>query len=135
MKKNIYKYFIIKDKDLIIEILSGRFELSDYLNFKNSEILDPDFDPNFNIIMDIRNIEDIVSQKMIKEYPEKLRPVQLFNERIKTAVITNTPSQVAGASLYELFENDFFDFKIFSTIEYALYWIGINKSDLKDIDF
>jgi len=135
MKKNIYKYFIIKDKSLIVEILSGRFEISDYMKLKNSQIQDPDFDPNFNLIMDIRNIEDIVSHEMIKGYPERLKPVQLFTKRIKIAVITKTPSQVAGASLYELFEDNFFDYKIFSTLEYASYWIGISESDLKDIDF
>ena len=135
MKKNLYKYFIIKDKNLVLEILSGSFELSDYINLKQSQFKDPDYDPNFSLILDIRNIEDIVSEKKIKEYPERIKPIQHFTNRIKAAVITHTPSQVAGASLYKSFEDKPIDYKIFSTLEYALNWIGISKIDLKDIDF
>ena len=135
MKKNLYRYFIIKDENLVIEILSGCFDLSDYINLKQSQFKDPDYDPNFNLILDIRNIEDIVSQKIIKEYPERIKPIQHFTKRIKAAVITHTPSQVTGASLYKLFEDKSIDFKIFSTLEYALNWIGISEIVLKDIDF
>jgi hypothetical protein len=34
MNKNIYNYFILRDKNLIIEILKGKFELSEYIKLK-----------------------------------------------------------------------------------------------------
>jgi hypothetical protein len=135
MKNNLYKYYILKDKNLVIEILKGRFDLSDYMDLKKSQFEDPAYDPNFNLILDIRNIEDILSSEIIKEYTEFIKPVQLFTERIKAAVITDTPSQVTGATLYNLFEDKSIDYRIFSTLEYALNWMGISNSDLKDINF
>jgi hypothetical protein len=134
MKDNLYKYHILKDKNLIIEIMRGSFELEEYMKLKKSQFEDPDYDPNFNIIMDIRNIEDIVSEQIIKEYTKIIKPVQLFTRRIKAAVITETPSQVTGAILYKMLEEKSIDYEIFSTFEYALKWLGISKSDLKDLD-
>jgi hypothetical protein len=134
MKKNFYTYYILKDNKLVIEVLSGSFDISEYLNLKQSEIESPDYEPNFNLILDIRNIEDTQSLKTIKEYTESIKPVQIFNRRIKAAVITNTPAQVAGATLYKLFENKSIDYKIFSTLENALNWLGISEIDLKGID-
>lgn len=43
MSKNKYQYVIFKDKKLIIETLSGRFDLSDYNDFKHTQFLDIDF--------------------------------------------------------------------------------------------
>lgn len=135
MNKNIYKYFIIKEKNLAIEILKGRFELSEYINLKQAQFKDPNYNPNFNLILDIRNINDFVSPKEIKNYSESIKPVQHFTKRIKAAVVTHTPGQVTGASLYELFEDKSIDYKIFSTLEHAINWLEIGESDLKDIDF
>ncbi len=126
MKKNQYKYYIIKDKSLIIEVLSGSFDFVEYLNLKQLQIEDADYNPNFNIIIDIRNIEESnISEKTIKEYADNIKPVQLFNTKIKVAIITNSPSQVVGALLYKLFENKSIEYKVFSTIEYTLNWLGI----------
>lgn len=133
MNENFYKYYILKDQNLVIEILSGKFELSDYLKLKQSQFENPDYDPNFNLVLDIRNIENDLSEETIKGYIADIKPIQVFTNRIKAAVITNSPSQVVGATLYRLFEERAINCEIFSTLEYALIWLGISKIDLKDM--
>jgi hypothetical protein len=102
---------------------------------KQLQFEDPDFDPNFNLVLDIRNIEDIVSEESIKSYTVDIKPLQVFTKRIKAAVITHLPSQVTGATLYKLFENKAIDCEVFSTLEYALKWLGVGIIDLENMDF
>ncbi|MBN1927370.1 MAG: hypothetical protein JW798_16160 [Prolixibacteraceae bacterium] len=89
----------------------------------------------FNIIIDIRNVDDDLSDETIKAYTEGVKPVQVFTEKIKVAVITYSPSQVAGATLYKLFESKAIECEVFSTLEIALHWLGIDEIDFGKIDF
>jgi hypothetical protein len=117
----------------VIEILSGRFNLAKYINLKKMQYEDPDYDPNYNVIIDISKVKDIVSGNIIKDYAESIKPVQRYTRIIKAAVITATASQVAGATLYS-FEDKTTDYQIFSDLENALFWIGVNTDDLKNLD-
>lgn len=133
MNDNLYRYYIVKNKNLVIEILSGRFNLDKYINLKKMQYEDPDYDPNYNVIIDISKVKDIVSGNIIKDYAESIKPVQRYTRIIKAAVITATASQVAGATLYS-FEDKTTDYQIFSDLENALFWIGVNTDDLKNLD-
>ena len=137
MNKNLYKYYILKDKNLIIEILRGSFDLSDFVNLKKKESEDPDFDPNFDSILDIRNIENEFSQEIRKDlenYLELIKNIQPVTKRKKTAVITHTPSQVTGITWYMLINDRGIDYKVFSTLKAATEWLGVSEIDLKSID-
>lgn len=133
MEENIYKYYIFKDKNLVIEILKGRFEISEYVKLKHSQSEAPDYNPNYNLILDIRGIKDNLSEEIIKEYTQRIKPVQFFTTRIKAAIITNTPSHVTGAILYKLFEVKSVNCQIFSTIEHALTWLGFHAIEFKEL--
>ncbi len=111
--QNLYKYYIHKDNNLLLEILKWIFDFSDYIKLKQSELEDSDYDPNFNFILNIRKIEDIASAKNIKEYIKDIKPIQAFSKKIKVAVITTTPTQVAAATLYNLFEDRLINYEIF----------------------
>jgi hypothetical protein len=137
MSKDFYNYYILKDKNLIIEILRGSFDLSDFVNLKKKESEDPDFDPNFNSILDIRNIENEFSQEIRKDlenYLELIKNIQPVTKRKKTAVITHTPSQVTGITWYMLINDRGIDYKVFSTLKAATEWLGVSEIDLKSID-
>jgi len=137
MNGNFYKYYILKDKNLVIEILRGSFDLSDFVNLKKSESEDPDFDPNFNSILDIRNIENAFSKEIRKDlenYLKLIKTIQRVTKRRKAAVITCKPSQVAGITWYKLIDDRGIDYKVFSTLEAAKEWLGVSEIDLKNID-
>lgn len=137
MNENIYKYYILKDRDLVIEILSGNFELSDFVNLKKTESEDPDFDPNFNSILDIRNIENAFSKEVqhaLKEFLKIIKTIQHVSKRRKAAVITSRPAQVAGITWYKLMDDRGIEYKIFSTLSAAAEWIGVPEKELENID-
>ena len=137
MNKNFYNYYILKDKNLVIEILRGIFDITDFINLKKAESEDPDFDPNFNSILDIRNVENAFSKEIrndLENYLGIIKTLQHVTKRRKTAVITYKPSQVAGISWYQLVDDRGIDYKVFSTLEAAKEWLGVSEIDLRNID-
>ena len=137
MNENIYKYYILKEKNLVIEILRGSFDLSDFVNLKKTESEDPDFDSNFNSILDIRNIDNVFSkeiQKDLEKFLGIIKTIQQVTKSRKAAVITSTPAQVTGITWYKFIDDRGIDYKVFSTLESAIQWLGLSEADLKDIE-
>ncbi len=137
MNENVYNYYILKDKNLVIEILRGDFEINDFINLKKRESEDPDFDPNSNSILDIRNVENAFSKDIrndLENYLGTIKLIQQVSKRKKTAVITSKPSQVAGISWYQLVDDRGIDYKVFSTLTAAKEWLGVSEIDLRNID-
>ena len=137
MNKNIYTYYILKESNLIIEILKGNFDISDFVNLKKIESEDSDFNPNFNTILDIRNIENAFSQEIrndLENYLELIKSMQSVTKRKKTAVITRTPSQVTGITWYTLIDDRGINYRVFSTLKRAKDWLGVSDIELSDID-
>lgn len=137
MGKNSYIYYILKDKKLVIEILKGDFDLTDFLNLKRKEALDPDFDPNYNSILDIRNVRNAFSKEIrddLKEYKGIIDTVVSITGLKKTAVVTSKPAQVAGIMWYQMIDGRNIEYKAFSSLEAASMWLGVSDIDLEKID-
>jgi hypothetical protein len=137
MINNIYNYYILKEKNLVIEVLRGYFVLSDFIDLKRTESKDPDFDPNFDSILDIRNIENAFTQEIIRDlenFLKIIKTVQNVSKKRKAAVIASKPSQVAGTTWYKLIDDRSIEYKVFSTLKAAREWLGIEEIDFKSID-
>lgn len=137
MGKNSYNYYVLKDKNLIIEILRGEFNLTDFLNLKREEARDPVFDPDYNSILDIRNIRNAFSKEIRddqKEYQGVISTIQTITKNRKAAVVTSKPAQVAGIMWYQLIDSRGIDYRTFSTLEAAAMWLGVSDIDLRKID-
>jgi hypothetical protein len=137
MNKNLYKYYILKDKHLVIEILWGDFTLTDFLNLKKSESEDPDFDPNFDSILDIRHVENAFSKEIrddLENYLGIIKSIQHVTQKRRSAVVTERPAQVAGITWYQMIDDRGIDYEVFSTLKAAIKWLGIGEIDLKNID-
>lgn len=138
MDKSDYKYYILKQKNLIVEVLRGSFDLQAFINLKKSETSNPDFDPAFSSILDIRGIENSFSKDIrndLERFLEIIKTIQGDTKRKRTAVITHTPAQVTGITWYKLIDDRGIDYEVFSTLKGATEWLGVNEIDLKDIDF
>jgi len=81
INKNLYNYYILKDKNLVIEILRGIFNIADFINLKKAESEDPDFDPNFNSILDIRTVENAFSKEIRNDLENFLGVIKLYDYR------------------------------------------------------
>jgi hypothetical protein len=133
------KYFIYKDKKLVVEIIAGdtKSEIDEHINFKKTLAADPDFDPSFNSIIDLRKI-NIKSMKeieaTIKYYFRHAKQVPNLLAKRKCALITITPKQVAATFIYKSFRELPIEYKIFSTVEASLKWLDIDDFDTKIFD-
>jgi hypothetical protein len=58
------RYYIIKEKRVIVEILKGAITLNEYIKFKTSQIEDGHFNPNFSFIIDIRDVDIVFSSEL-----------------------------------------------------------------------
>lgn len=131
----ILHYKIIPDLKLTIEYFKGKIYLDDIIDFKNIEIKDKEYNPNHNSVGDFRDAELLLDENQIKEF---INYVKINNKNIgvrKSALLTNTPDQVVTTSLYQLNSEGLpMSFKIFSTLESALKWVGISPNDYHKIE-
>ena len=133
------KYYIFSNKKLIVEIL---FEVpgnmvEEYINLKKSEIDDPEYNRNFNFIVDLRrvNFKHVESfSKIINSYLERARDIEGLVGEHKTALITNTPDQVVVSTMYRATTDLPITIEIFSTIKSALEWLNVDEIDTTIFD-
>ncbi len=119
------QYFIDPGKRLITETYPEKISIEDYQQLKQSEFNHPDFDPNYNIIHDLRSLKmelnEIVIDKIInfiKDNPKNM------TER-KSALLTNSPDQVVNSMQFTLKADKLpINFKVFSTPKAALDWFS-----------
>lgn len=125
MKFNaIYK--ILPQYQLIIEYLYGKVSINDGRLMKQMEISDNDYNPDYSFLVDIRNCNLEVSNNDLVDYIRYVRSISEDVHHRKSAIITNTPEQVAYAMLYcEMGKGLKTNWKIFSTYKSAVQWLGI----------
>ncbi|MBR8536384.1 hypothetical protein KDU71_12500 [Carboxylicivirga sediminis] len=131
------KYTIIKDKELVVEVLKGPVKLNDYISFKTQQIADKDFNPNYSYIIDIRAVDIVFSKEMekrMKEYLAFVAPIDALAQEKRVAIITNTPEQVVYSTIHQTLDKRRIDYGIFSTKDSAIEWLNLNSDDLSMVD-
>lgn len=128
-----YKYKIFEDKKLIIEVFNGDISLDFFKQSMLKEFCDPAY-KNLNLgICDLRKANLILSDKEVKElFSFALNHDQ--NLTIRWATLTNGPYETAMAMIYELQAVEHYGYKIFSTLEAASEYLGINITE-EDLRF
>lgn len=127
------KYYIIKDKKVIVEILKGSCTLSDYVDFKSDQINDKDFNPYFNFLVDFRGVDITFSgmvEKRLKLYLEFSKSIVSLSGRKRVAVITNTPDQVVFFTVCKLLDRRGILYGVFSTEAAALHFLSLTISEI-----
>ena len=107
MHSNLYKYYILKEKNLVVEVLKGSFNLPEFVYLKKCESEDPSFNSDFNSILDIRNLDNVFTKEIkhdLEEFADLIKEIQHVTKRRKTAVVTSTPAQVTGITWYKLID-------------------------------
>lgn len=118
-------YCIVKERRLIVEYHKGVGTYEDAMAFRKEQAIDPNFSPEFDIIADLRDLTfdvNVLGLKSLIEFYHQNR--NLMGTR-RTAIITETPMQVAFATIYkQLHTNLPQSLKIVSTIGAAVNWVG-----------
>jgi hypothetical protein len=127
-----FDYKIYVDKKLIIESFTGNI---DFVFFKESMLKDFK-DPNYiNLkfgVCDLRNANLKLTNTEIKDAFDFALQYD-NNKAIRWATLTKGPNETAMAMIYELQAEKHYGYKIFSTLEGASNYLGINitEEDLK----
>jgi len=133
---NFFSYKIVPGKELILGYVSGRISWKEVIKFKYRLTLDKNYNPNFNIIDDIRDVDIILKNNNdVLEFIEFAKKNGKFIGSRKSAIITNSPNQVVNSEILNSFNKDLpIEFKTFSTLIAAIDWIEISLSDKQLIE-
>ena len=132
MDKNL-EYHILSEKRVMIEVLKGFVTLNDYINLKKRQLKDKEFNPYFNLIIDIRELKVSsanISKGQTKKFLEFIKPIDDFSKTKQVAVITTTPDQVVYSTINNMLDDRDIFYEIFSTKNAAIAWLGLNSSEI-----
>jgi len=126
--KTYIHYKILPELNLILEYYGGKINLNDVINHKSLEIRDIDYNENYHFISDMRDAEFNIISQDFNEYLNFLNKNNKVIGQRKSAILTNTPNQVAITSLFKSKSKHFpVRFEIFSTLEGAFNWVNLSK--------
>ena len=104
------------------------------MSLKESIKSDKDFNMKYNILDDFTGADFTLSKESYNNIFHWLNNCFAYDR--KSAVLTNTPKQVANILIFDSLNNNQLpnDIKIFSTLSAALYWIGIPKEHMYEVE-
>ena len=128
------KYKILQDKQIIIEFHSGVMTLEELELFTSNQIKDPFYNPDYNMLIDIRDVEVELNAEEVDKYVKYVLTHDNIHGKRKDAILTNTSIQVALASLYAGMQHLLkTQIEVFSTIESALRWIATSPISEREV--
>lgn len=120
------EYLILVEYCLIIEYYSGKFDIDDLIALKKHVAKDKDYNPNYNIIHDFRDMEFLLGPKDVAKYVKLIREDQKYLGTRKSTMITATPNQVVASIGFDLLKDDLpISVKVCSTLETAFAFLQI----------
>lgn len=133
--KNQADFVIIPECKLIIECCKGIVTLEDSLNLKIEELSDPQYNPTYNVIVDLQEVEiplDSNPNEQITFFANYIKPLSL---NCKVAFLTNEPHQVViGEMLKQMtYEEPDVHIEIFSTLKAAINFLGLSNDKFDSI--
>lgn len=127
--KNDYNFFILKENHLLIECHQGITNLFDIKRTTANIIYDSNFKYAKSYILDFRNATLEMNANEIEECGNFISNKIYLSGLKKIAFLTSQPDQVFKTTLLTLNKNfNNIELQIFSTIECALLWLRIDKT-------
>ena len=129
------RYKILPELKIIIECYCGKINLELATEHKKKEIQDPKYNANYNFIADLKDAELEASDKDVKGYVDFLK---IFTDVIgqrKSAILTNTPMQVAITTILKDNSKDMpVNYGIFSTLIAAVNFVDLPNHHYDEIE-
>jgi len=123
-------YRILDDVAFIIEYHRGLLTLESMIQFRKKQVQDAKFSPDYNILMDMRDVMITGKPVEVAEYVSFYQQNKNITGNRHIAVLTDTPNQVFYITLFEKYSNKLSQkTKIFSTIEASIKWLNVNISE------
>jgi hypothetical protein len=138
MESNIMKsgYAILKDKELVIEVITGKVKLKKFKTDRDLLYCDSNYNPSFNMIIDTREAQMLLTvDDMIDYFSYLAGKSNVFNHARKTAILTSSELKNEYETGFKNFEKITpIHFYIFSDTEACAEWIPGNTMTKEELD-
>lgn len=133
--KRLTNYIILPALKIMVECYKGELSAEAAISYKKALLKDPDYDPSYNIITDLREIEVNISSENLHQITEFFDFLKDTPVKRKVSLITDKPSQTVLAHFFkELGRESIIQYDVFCTLEAALEYVGLTKNELNLID-
>lgn len=122
-------YIILPQEKLIIEYFSGMVSLKDVIAQKEKLIRNPNYNPGYNLIDDLRDAQFELIKEQVKGYVDYVFNNKKNIGKRNTAFVTSNPDQVVVSTLFESAKGELpINTMIVSTISTALKHVKISAA-------
>lgn len=136
MEDIIDNYKVYPVKRFILQRLLGVVNMANLLKTKLEQDQDPDFDPDFSLLTDVREADVQFTPAEIQAYIQYLQAEFKDSTGRKIALVTSSPMAVAVGTLIQSNTAEISDeLQLFSTIPAALIWLGVDLPKAEVSDF
>jgi hypothetical protein len=124
-----FVYEIIPEQKLVHEVIKGEVTIPDLIVFNQNKLKDPRYNPEYNILSDIREavfIDILANANLFNNFLQNI--TANFKQNVKCAIIADSPAQTAFSELIKSHPVNAITkvrFEIFSTEKGAADWLGI----------
>lgn len=125
-KNQLFASFkVLKDEQVVIEVMRGTITLSGIKKLKLEQVADPDFNPNFNQISDLRDCKIV---GLISEMDDFVDFMKAHGDKIagnrKVVGLVNSPLLVGYLKFYRNKQVKLRqEFRLFASLSDGLEWI------------
>jgi hypothetical protein len=123
-------YKILPEKKIILIHCNGSIFFEDLIEHLKEQYADNDFNPAFNLLIDLRDAKSRIKSDEIKTFVEYIQLNSALSAKRTMALLTNSPS-VTLFSL--LFKNEAhclpINIEVFSTLTGAMQHVGLRQGD------
>ncbi len=124
--KTIAEYKILPDMNLVLQVYKGPVTLGIIKQVKKEIYQQLTYKTSFNFIVDIRDVEVILTRDDLINYGNFVAEESDPNDRVKVALLSRTPEQLAATMIVQLNEKgNSIEHKAFNNLKACLAWVGI----------
>jgi hypothetical protein len=129
------QYKILPEKKIILDYCHGAIFFENLIEHQKEQYSDLNFNPTFNIFVDLRDAKSMIKSQEIKTFIEYLKSHSALSSRRAMAILTTSPN-VTLFSL--LFKNEAhglpLNIEVFSTLTGAMQHVGLKPEDKGDLE-
>jgi hypothetical protein len=122
-----FSYVVYKDHRLVVSTGSDRVTFSEIKARQDQTKTDPDFDPEFNQLVDLRTVTGF---DMSSEQAKALARRMIFSSTSKRAFVAASPAIFGVARMWEIFAemaDHPSEIRVFYDLPSALQWVGLES--------
>jgi hypothetical protein len=121
LQQSLSVYFIDTANRSVSVKFTKKLTFGDIENYASALCADPQFDPTFSEIVDLRDVKEVaLSTQELMALADLVDP---FSPRARRAFVAHSPAQVNAAHLHRVLRSEASNFRVFFSMDEAEQWI------------